>query len=141
MKNKNNLVGIGFLLLGGLLSAGTAWLFPVCGPLEDGKWMNCHWSGQVTIGIGVVIGVIALVYLALPDRQLRAGLSLALIPVSVLDIAVLNGVIGLCGRAEMQCRAVTRPAVTILDGAVILLSMANAAWIFYAGRKKKPAGR
>lgn len=106
MKNKNNLVGIGFLLLGGLLSAGTAWLFPVCGPLEDGKWMNCHWSGQVTIGIGVVIGVIALVYLALPDRQLRA---------------------------------VTRPAVTILDGAVILLSVANAAWIFYAGRKKKPA--
>lgn len=111
VKNKNNLVGIGFLLLGGLLSAGTAWLFPVCGPLEDGKWMNCHWSGQVTIGIGVVIGVIALVYLALPDRQLRAGLSLALIPVSVLDIAVLNGVIGLCGRAEMQCRAVTRPAM------------------------------
>lgn len=135
MKSKNALVGVGFLILGALLSAGTAWLFPACGPKDDGSWMKCHWSGRVTIGIGVAVLVLALAYLFLSDRQVRAGLSLAAIPVGLLNIAVLNGLIGLCGRAEMQCRAIMNPIVTILDAAVILLGLANALWLLRAQRK------
>lgn len=137
MKNKNNLVGIGLLASGLFLSAGTAWLFPTCDPMENGSWMKCHWSGQATIGIGVVIAVLAVAYLLIASPSVRAGLSLAVTPIGLLNIAILNGLIGLCGHAEMQCRAVTQPAVTILSAAVILLGAANAAWILRTERRKK----
>lgn len=140
MKSKNNLVGIGFLILGSLLSAGTAWLFPTCGPMEDGTWMKCHWAGQVTIGIGVVIAVVSLAYLILFNRQVRAGFSLVLIPVAILNIAVLNSVIGLCGKAEMQCRAITKPAVTIIDALIITLGIVNAVWLLRIEQKQKKSG-
>jgi hypothetical protein len=129
MKRKNSLVGIAFLALGILLSAGTAWLFPTCGPKEDGSWMKCHWSGQVTIGIGIVIVVIALAYLFFSDDRIRAGLSLVIIPVGALEITVLNGLIGLCGMAEMQCRAVTKPAATIIVVVLVLIAIVNAVWL------------
>jgi hypothetical protein len=129
MKRKNSLVGIAILVLGILLSAGAAWLFPTCGPKEDGSWMKCHWSGQVTIGIGIVIVVIALAYLFFSDESTRAGLSLAVIPVGALEIAVLNGLIGLCGMAEMQCRSVTKPAATIIVSVLIVIAIVNAVWL------------
>jgi hypothetical protein len=129
MKRKNSLVGIAFLALGILLSAGAAWLFPTCGAKEDGSWMKCHWSGQVTVGIGIVIAVIALVYLFLTDDRVRAGLSLAAIPVGALEIAVLNGLIGLCGMAGMQCRSTTKPASTILTAILIVTAVVNAVWL------------
>ena len=99
--------------------------------------MKCHWSGQATIGIGVVSAVLAVAYLLIASPSVRAGLSLAVTPIGLLNIAILNGLIGLCGHAEMQCRAVTQPAVTILSAAVILLGAANAAWILRTERRTK----
>lgn len=136
MKSRNFVVGIGFVILGGLLSAGTKWIFPTCGPMESGAWMKCHWSGQVTIGIGIVIAVLGIVYAAAADPAIRAGLSLSVIPVALLDIAVLNGLIGLCGNAEMQCRAVTKPAATIISAGIIVLGAVNAVWLLRNKRRR-----
>lgn len=137
MKNKTNLVGFGLLALGAFLTIGTVWLFPTCGPMESGAWMKCHWSGQVVVGIGIVLAVLAAAYLLIPSPPLRAGLSLAIIPIGLFNIATLNHLIGLCGKAEMQCRAVTQPAVTIISAAVILLGAANTVWLLRSERRKK----
>lgn len=137
MKNKNNLVGLGLLLLGVLLALGTKWLFPTCDPTESGTWMKCHWSGQVSIGIGAVIAVLAVVFLLVPSRFVRAGLSLAAVPIGLFNLAAVYGLIGLCGSAMMRCRAVTQPGVTILSLAVILLGAANGIRSLGAEHRKK----
>lgn len=136
-KNKNNIVGVALLVLGLLLSAGTARLFPVCGPKENGAWMKCHWSSQAIIGVGVVLVVLAAAYLLSPRRLVRSGISLAVLPIGLLAAAIPNGLIGLCGNAEMQCRATTQPAVTILSIAVAVLGAANAFWLLGAEYKGK----
>lgn len=132
MKNKNHFVGVGLLLLSILLAAGITWLFPVCGPKEDGSWMRCHWSGQTIFGIGIVLAALAIAYLLIPSRSVRAGLSLSVIPIGLLNLAVLNGLIGLCGKAEMQCRAVTQPAVTIISVILVILGIANGLFLLRA---------
>jgi hypothetical protein len=137
VKNKDNIFGIIFLVLGALLSAGTAWIFPVCGPKDDGSWMKCHWSSQALIGIGVVLVVLAVAYLIVPQRHAKAGMSLAIIPVGLFAIAVPNGLIGLCGMAEMQCRATTQPAVTIISAAIVLLAAFNAIRLFRMEPKRE----
>lgn len=137
MKSKNDWVGVAFLALGALLSAGTAWWFPTCGPTEEGKWMSCHWAGRATIGLGLVIVAVALLYLIFRARDVRAGLSLALIPVGALGLWVLNGLIGLCARADMQCRALTKPAASILLGGVVLLAAANAALLLRGAQRRE----
>lgn len=137
MKNKNDLVGVAFLLLGALLSAGTKWLFPPCSPTENGSWMKCHWAGQVSIGIGIVLVSLAVAYLLISSRPARAGVSLAVIPIGLFDLATQYGLIGLCGKAAMQCRAVTQPAVTIISVAAIVLGAANTLWTLRAERRKK----
>lgn len=137
MKDRNNLIGLGLFISGLLLSAGTAWLFPTCGPKSDGAWMKCHWSGQAVIGTGVVLTLLAIVYLLVSSKPFRAGLSVSAILVGMFNLAVLNGLIGLCGMADMQCRAVTQPAVTIISAIVILISAFNTAWILASERRKK----
>jgi hypothetical protein len=49
--------------------------------------------------------------------------------VGALDIVVLNGLIGLCGMAEMQCRSVTKPAVTIIVSVLTVMAIVNAVWL------------
>lgn len=141
MKSKNGLVGIALLLLGILLSAGATWLFPTCGPMQDGSWMKCHWSGQMTIGIGIVITALAIAYLLLPQKYVRAGLSISVVAIALLDLAVLNGLIGLCEKATMQCRAVTKPAATIISGIVIVLGVADAIWLLRKENGKNPGAQ
>lgn len=141
MKNKNNIIGIAFLVLSVLLSAGAAWLFPTCGPMKDGSWMKCHWSGQTVIGIGAVLAVLSIAYFIVPQRLAKAGLSLAIVPVGLLAIAIPSGLIGVCSKAEMQCRAVFQPAVTIISIVIVLLAAANAIWLFRAEHKKETDGK
>jgi hypothetical protein len=136
-KNKNNIVGVALLGLGLLLSAGTALLFPVCGPTENGAWMKCHWSSQAVIGVGAVLVVLAVAYLLLTPRLIRAGISLAAVPIGLLAAAIPNGLIGLCANAEMQCRTITQPTVTILSIASAILGAANAFWLLSAEYKGK----
>lgn len=137
MKQKISLPGIVFLLLGILQSAGAAWLFPTCGAKADGSWMKCHWSGQAVIGTGVILALLSIAYLLITQRLFRAGLSLSIVLVGTFNIAILNGLIGLCGRVEMQCRAVTQPAITIISAAAILLGIGSLIWVLQSEYRKK----
>lgn len=129
MKDKNNFVGAVLFLLALLLTAGTAYLFPTCGPMENGSWMKCHWSGQTVIGSGVVLLVQSASYLVLKSHPIRAGISFSIVPTALLALAIPNEVIGVCSNVEMQCRAVTQPAVTILSIVIALVGTVNAFWL------------
>ena len=137
MKDKNTFAGIVFLLLELLLGAGTAWLFSACPPTEEGKWMSCHWAGRAVIGSGIVLIVLAVLYLLISKRPVRAGISLAVTLAGLYNIAVLNGLIELCKMPQMQCRSVMQPAITIISAVTAVIGAVNSIWILNAEYGKK----
>lgn len=124
------------LLLGAALALTPFVLFPVCGPMPDGKHMMCHYSGILITGMGALIVVLSL--LALWGHRKRriaplsgvlsiaAALLCYLAPMRILvigDKAGLGWECGLCKAADMACRTATMPAVIVLVSALVLVNV------------------
>ena len=101
------------LLLSAVIAVGSVSFLGPC-VHEDGSCGPCHWAGQAMRGIGLLLAVLSLAALLVKDGRLRAGLLFAAAAAAVLGIFVPGTLIGLCGMATMRCRAVMRPAMTLL---------------------------
>ena len=133
MKNRSKTVivfDILTLLLSVLLLLGTKFVFHACGPMEDGHFMVCHWAEQAAAGIGAALTVVSLIKLAISSSKVKAGIAAAIVPFSVLAALIPGVLIDLCMMAEMQCRAVMRPAVIIVSLILSAAAAVNAAILF-----------
>ena len=101
------------LLLSAVTAAGSVSFLGPC-VHEDGSFGACHWAGQAMLGIGLLLAALSLTALLVKDGRLRAGILFAAAAAAVLGIFVPGTLINLCGMATMRCRAVMRPAVTLL---------------------------
>lgn len=91
---------------------------------EDGSFGVCHWAGQALLGLGCVLGVLAV--LSLLSRSARLGLYLSALPLCVLGILTPGTLIGLCHMSTMRCRMVMQPAMMILFSAALLCALTGA---------------
>jgi len=114
------------------LLLGLLFVFSPCGPKEDGGWMTCHWAGQTLKGIASLELVLTLLHLIPAPDQRKIGLDFALIGTAVLAVCVPGHLINLCMMADMRCRSVMTPAVTVLSVLLIVLSLLD----FLARRKR-----
>ena len=111
-------------------------LFPVCGPMPDGKYMMCHYSGIFIVSMGGLIVVLSL--LALRGHRKRWAASLSgvlsiaaallcyLVPMRILvigDKATMGWECGVCKAADMACRTTTMPALIVLVSALVLVNV------------------
>ena len=124
------------LLLGAVLALTPFVLFPVCGPMPNGKHMMCHYSGTFIAGMGALIVVLSL--LAFWGHRKRwvsslsgilsivAALLCYLVPMRIIVIGDKAGwgwECGLCKAADMACHTTTMPAVTVLVSALVLVNV------------------
>ena len=98
---------------------------------QDGTTGVCHWAGQMLLGLGCVLGVLAI--LALGIRCARFGAYLSAIPMCVLGILTPGTLMGLCRMSTMRCRMVMQPAMIILFSAALAAAVIGA---ILAGRKQ-----
>ena len=103
---------------------------------EDGSFGACHWAGQALFGLALLMGAEAVIAAAWKNESIRKGLYIAMVLTAVLGILVPGTLIGLCGMATMRCRALMRPAMTILFA---VMGIASAAGIYLSG--ERTAGR
>ena len=101
------------LLLSAVTAAGSVSFLGPC-VHEDGSFGACHWAGQAMLGIGLLLAVLSLTALLVKDGRVRAGILFAAAAAAVLGVFVPGTLINLCGMATMRCRAVMRPAMTLL---------------------------
>ena len=101
------------LVLSAVIAAGSVSFLGPC-IHEDGSFGSCHWAGQAMLGIGLLLAVLSLVALFVKDGRVRAGILFAAAAAAVLGIFIPGTLIRLCGMATMRCRAVMRPAMTLL---------------------------
>ena len=124
-KRRCGITDVLLLVLNLLFFVGIQTVFAPCEARPDGSWMTCHWAGQALIGIAAALLVIAVMHLVIPRAQVKIGLSLAVIPVSVLAFAVPDHLIDLCMMETMHCHTVMEPAVTVLSLLNVLLAAAD----------------
>lgn len=113
-KLRNNVLDAILILLSLLLTVGTATIFQTCGPMEDGKYMACHWAGVVIVAIGVTLTVQNIVRLTLSNSDTRRGISIATLLTAILAVAIPGRIVNLCMKSDMQCQAVTKPVATVI---------------------------
>ena len=112
------------LLLSVVIAVGSVSFLGPC-VHEDGSFGSCHWAGQAMLGIGLLLAVLSLAALLVKDCRLRAGILFAAAAAAVLGIFVPGTLINLCGMATMRCRAVMRPAMTLLCVLTAVSSLAG----------------
>lgn len=99
---------------------------------EDGAFGSCHFAGQAVFGLSLLMtaeGVLAAVW---NNAGVRRGIFLSVLLAGILGILIPGTLIGLCSMAAMRCRAVMRPAVTILFS---LMCAAAAGGIISTGER------
>ena len=124
-KRRCGITDVLLLVLNLIFFVGIQTVFAPCEAHPDGSWMTCHWAGQALIGIAAALLAIAVMHLVIPRAQVKIGLSLAVIPVSILAFAVPDHLIDLCMMETMHCHTVMEPAVTVLSLLNVLLAAAD----------------
>ena len=124
-KHRFGITDVLLLVLNLIFFVGIQTVFAPCEARPDGSWMTCHWAGQALMGIAAALLTIAVMHLVIPRAQVKIGLSLAVIPVSVLAFAVPDHLIDLCMMETMHCHTVMEPAVTVLSLLNVLLAAAD----------------
>lgn len=107
------------------LLLGLLFIFGPCGVKEDGGWMTCHWAGQALKGIAALELAFSLLHLIPAHAQRKIGLDFALIGTAVLALCVPGHLIGLCMMADMRCRSVMTPAITVLSILLIVTALTD----------------
>ena len=114
-----------------LFFVGMQTVFLPCEMRPDGSWMSCHWAGQALTGIAAALSAIALMHLVIPRAQVKMGLALAMIPLSVLALVLPDHLIDLCMMETMRCHTVMTPAVTVLSLVNIMIAATD---VYVQGR-------
>ena len=91
---------------------------------EDGSFGPCHWAGQTLMGLGCVVGILAI--LSLCVQKARLGMYMSALPVCGLGILTPGTLIDLCHMSTMRCRMVMQPAMIILFSLALLCALTGA---------------
>ena len=110
--------------------------FTFLGPCvhDDGSVGACWWAGRALLGLGCLLGVLAV--FALLSERARFGAYLSSTAVCAVGILTPGTLISLCRMSSMRCRAVMQPAMMILFAAAALMSMVGV-WVCIKAQKGK----
>ncbi len=108
------------LILAVLIVAGSQTFLSPC-VHEDGSFGSCHWAGQMLLGLGCVLCILATLSLCI--KRIRPDIYLSILPVSALGILTPGTLIDLCRMSTMRCRMVMQPAMIILFSAALLSAL------------------
>lgn len=117
---KSIILAVVILILSLIVALGSQTFLGAC-VHEDGSFGACHWACRALLGDGALLAALALMALAL--KKERAGLYLAMLPASLLGLLTPGTLIAICKAPTMRCRMLTRPAMMILFGAMLIASI------------------
>ena len=108
-----------------VLLIGSFTFLKTCPAMEDASWMACHWAGQAISGVSAVIAALSIADIFIKDKGFKAGLSVGIVLNAILNALIPGTLINTCMMPDMQCNAVTKPAVAVLSGVLAVLAIIN----------------
>ena len=119
-----------------VLLIGSFTFLKTCPAMEDGSWMACHWAGQAISGVSAVIAALNIINVFIKDKGFKAGISLGVALNAILNALIPGTLINTCMMPDMQCNAVTKPAVAVISGVLAVLAIINVL-VSLKGKKKE----
>ena len=127
---KQSIPAVILLALSLVIAIGSQTFLSPCAH-DDGAFVPCHWAGRALLGLGCVLGVLAV--LSLMIQRARCGVYLSALPLCLLGVLIPGTLIDLCRMSTMRCRMVMQPAMIILFSAALAAALTGA---ILAGRKQ-----
>ena len=122
MKKKTWVLPLILVVLAAIAAVGVKTFLAPC-IHDDGTFGACHWAGQALFGTALLVGAEGLAAICLKKSDVQRGLFISMAATSVLGICIPGGLISLCGMTTMRCRALMRPAMTILFVVMAIISV------------------
>lgn len=130
MKAKK-IVAILIVILGVVMLLIPKYIAPVCPIHDGGPIMKCHWMGQAVMGLGSLIAILGVLIFVVKDLKMAKAFSISTGLVSGLAISISTHLIGGCSHHHMSCRMHTIPAVAIVGGILVVLSLGYASTLHF----------
>ncbi len=125
MQKKKSVWDILPVILGVMLSVGTATLFSACGMKDDGTWMKCHAAQETVVGAGAVITVLFLAAALMKLHVMRALLYILGVAGCIVIFLIPGTFMPMCVLRTMRCYTVMQPYVRIMAVATAVISAVN----------------
>jgi len=125
MQKKRSVWDILPVILGVMLSVGTATLFSACGMKDDGTWMKCHATQETVVGAGAVITVLFLAAALMKLHVMRALLYILGVAGCIVIFLIPGTFMPMCVLRTMRCYTVMQPYVRIMAVATAVISAVN----------------
>ncbi|EFW39446.1 DUF4418 family protein [Treponema phagedenis] len=119
--NKQYIFGVLCMLSGALLFFTPFGIAPVCGPLENGMFMKCHWMGEAVRASGGLCALLGVLFCFVKGAQ--KGIAIANIGIGIYAILLAAVFIGGCKMPAMACNAHTKPVIYLIAGIFIVLNL------------------
>ncbi|MDR0905457.1 MAG: DUF4418 family protein [Oscillospiraceae bacterium] len=134
--SKNRIIGgVATVVTGALTAVGPHTIFKICDQGHHEGHSVCFWTGQATIGVGIIVALLGVAYLIFASEQTRAGISLSVAATSVLTFLLANVLIGMDDMAMMACRVKTLPALNVISILSFALAIGNTVYLLVKSGK------
>lgn len=124
MEKKGILFGIVITVFGLLITIGPQTFWHVCRSDGDMR-MPCFYTARAELAIGIGIAILGIVFALSKSQKAKQALSIAVGLSGIYAFIVPNWLIGVCGAEHMHCHAVTKPAVSLVSIALIVLAIVS----------------
>jgi len=118
---KNIIFALILAIFGALVALAPFTFAHVCAVGE--KVMKCHWTAQTELFLGSAIAFLALLKLIPLSEHFSLGLNAGIFALSVGVILIPTALIGVCGKADMHCHAVTEPTLVVFGILLIVINL------------------
>ncbi|MEW9080336.1 DUF4418 family protein [Terrisporobacter glycolicus] len=123
MKNRVGMAMF-YIITGLLMFLGPKYIFVGCGFNQEHP-MKCWWSTQAILGIGILLIIVGICYMFIKSKEINLGMSLMSIFIGMYSIAIPKFLIGGCKKGTMPCLAIEFPAIYLICGVLIIVSIIN----------------
>ena len=133
---KNRIATAIILGISGLLFIiGPHSIFKVCASEE--MVMNCYWSVQAEVGIGILLIVSGGLYLFAARLHTRLFLLLQTAAIYVIGILIPAVLIGGCKSKDMACQNLTFPALYLIAALGLIYITGSLIYLFGRIRQRQ----
>ena len=129
---KISVCGCLILLMFVVIAAGAVSFLTPC-VHDDGTAAVCAGAGRMIGATGCLTAALGLLSLLAASHRMKAGIFLSTAATAVLGILIPGTILPLCKMPEMRCRALMRPAMTILFAGILIAALTG--WL--TERKKE----
>ena len=126
---KSIISGAAAIIFGLLIALGPQFLFKVCG-VHDDSLPRCYWAARAELCMGILIAAMGICMLFLSDMKTQLGMSISIFLMGIIALLIpFDKFISFCKDAELVCRRVTFPILTVLSSLVVLGALINMAYL------------